>query len=93
MCYVHKKHLFVILVKSNADLILCTVVAGSLALLVLLVSALVLVLMHRRRKNQRAGGDIKQTDENPVYGMYYFSTGDHIDESKSEVVDGNDYYC
>ena len=63
-----------------------------MALLVLLMSVFVLVLRHKRRKNQRAGGDIKQTDENPVYGMYYFSTGDHIDESKSEVVDSNDYY-
>ena len=67
-------------------------VASSLVLLVLLVLVLVLALRHKKRKNQRAAGEIKHTDENPVYGMYYSATGDHIDEGTSEVVDENDYY-
>ena len=65
----------------------------SLAFLVLLVSVLALVLrQRRRRKRQKAAREIKHTDENPVYGMYYSATGEHIDESTSEVVDENYYY-
>ena len=31
-------------------------------------------------------------DENPVYGIYYFSTGQKIDDNNAEVVDENQYY-
>ena len=61
-------------------------------ILLVLVVAIIVLIMKQRGKKQRAAGEIKRTDENPVYGMYYFATGDHIDESKSEVVDSNDYY-
>ena len=55
---------------------------------------LVLVLVLRHRKSpQRAAREItKADDENPVYGMYYFADGEHIDESRSEVVDNNENY-
>ena len=62
----------------------------SLVVLFLLASVLFLVL--RRRKKQRDTKETEDEDENPVYGMYYFATGDHIDGSMSEVVDTNDYY-
>ena len=71
---------------------LLAVVASSLILLVLGVLFIVALVVCRRRKRQRAAVEIKHSDENPVYGMYYFATGDHIDESNSEVVDSNDYY-
>ena len=31
--------------------------------------------------------------KNPVYGMYYFADGGHVDAGKSEVTDENDYYA
>ena len=42
----------------------------------------------------KAGGEEKfNTDESPIYGLYYFATGGKIDQGKSEVVDKNDYYA
>ena len=35
---------------------------------------------------------ITQGDENPVYGMYYFANGEHIDYGSVEVEDDNMYY-
>ena len=35
---------------------------------------------------------IAQGDENPVYGMYYFANGEHIDYGSAEVEDNNAYY-
>ena len=31
-------------------------------------------------------------DENPVYGIYFFSTGQKIDNNNAEIVDENQYY-
>ena len=82
----------IIILKYTFDLItLLAVIASSLVLLVLVVLVVVAIIC-RRKKRQRAAVEIKHSDENPVYGMYYFATGDHIDESNSEVVDSNDYY-
>ena len=33
------------------------------------------------------------TDESPIYGLYYFARGGKIDQGKLEVVDKNDYYA
>ena len=30
--------------------------------------------------------------KNPVYGMYYFADGGHVDQGGSEVTDDNCYY-
>ena len=40
----------------------------------------------------QAAKETFSTDENPVFGLYYFAKGGKIDEGKSEVVDKNDYY-
>ena len=67
-------------------------IASSLIVLAIIVLAFVLVF--KRKKNQRSvTGEIKSEDLNPVYGMYYFSDGERIDESQSEVADGNEYYA
>ena len=59
--------------------------AGTLLLLLVLVAA----WWWRRG----AGGGGGTRDEvNPTYGLYYFDDGNRIDESNSEVVDGNTYY-
>ena len=33
------------------------------------------------------------TDESPIYGLYYFARGGKIDQGKLEAVDKNDYYA
>ena len=48
-------------------------------------------LLHRRKKNVKEEV-IAQGDENPVYGMYYFANGEHIDYGSAEVQDDNEYY-
>ena len=35
---------------------------------------------------------VAQGDANPVYGMYYFADGEHIDYGSAEVQDDNAYY-
>ena len=60
----------------------------ALAVLLLVV---VLILKHKKAQKARAG-ETQSEDLNPVYGMYYFSNGGRIDESQSEVADGNGYY-
>ena len=75
--------------------------SGNFALLAYLASflatilflfTLVLVLLLRRRKKKRAANQIKEEDKNPVYGIYYFADGEHIDQSRSEAVDNNENY-
>ena len=72
-----------------------TVVASAVAAVILLLSlVLVLVLVWRcKKKNQRKEvNEPRVEDENPIYGMYYFVDGGHIDAGRSEVVDDNAYY-
>ena len=72
------------------------VVASAVAAVILLLSlVLVLVLVLVKKKNERkearrAAGVV---DLNPVYGMYYFADGEHIDAARSEVVDHNADYA
>ena len=35
---------------------------------------------------------VQQSDENPVYGLYYFANGEHIDDATVEARDDNPYY-
>ena len=63
----------------------------SSLIVVLFVAVLVFFICKRKRKNRTPSVE-HNADETPVHGMYYFATGDHIDESNSEVVDSNDYY-
>ena len=71
--------------------ILYSAIGSSLVILAFIV--LVLVLLLKRKLDQKAQtGEIRSEDLNPVYGMYYFSDGRRIDESQSEVADGNEYY-
>ena len=68
---------------------------ASLVAVAIVVLALVLVLVlvvRRNKRKQKAAVRPKVEDKNPVYGMYYFADGKHIDEGRSEVTDGNDYY-
>ena len=54
------------------------------------VAALVMVVWWWRKG---AGDEADVRNEiNPTYGLYYFDDGNRIDDSNSEVVDGNIYY-
>ena len=65
------------------------IVAVGLLFLLALVGVLV---VRRNKRKQKAAVRPKVEDKNPVYGMYYFADGRRIDEGRSEVTDGNDYY-
>ena len=61
----------------------------------LIVCAFFVLLAIRCKKKKGAAGkqEAADVDENPVYGIYYTSEGATVDEGRSEVVDGNDYYA
>ena len=48
--------------------------------------------LKHRKKQKDQNHDLQDGDINPMSGMYYFADGENIDESQSEVVDGNNYY-
>ena len=81
-------------ILTNPGFSQITVVASAVATVVLLLAlVLVLVLVLVKKRNQRKeANEPKVEDENPIYGMYYFVDGGHIDAGRSEVVDDNDYY-
>ena len=54
------------------------------------VAVLVLFIFKRNRRNRAPS--VEHNDENPVYGMYYFADGRHIDDGTVEVRDDNTYY-
>ena len=69
--------------------------ASAVAAVILLLSlALVFALVLVKKKNERkeASRAAGVVDLNPVYGMYYFADGEHIDAGRSEVVNDNAEY-
>ena len=66
-------------------------IAGSCAFGVLLFAALVFLLTRHVRRNL-GGPSVEQSDMNPVYEMYYFADGQHVDYGNAEVEDANPYY-
>ena len=64
----------------------------SLGVIIFCVVALATVCVLRRKKEQRRITERRSTDQNPIYGMYYFADGRHIDEGRSEVLDNNETY-
>ena len=70
---------------------------GSVSISVLaglVVCAFFVILAIRWKKKKRdAEKQEADVDENPVYGIYYTSAGDKVDQGRSEVVDDNDYYA
>ena len=45
-----------------------------------------------RHKKDKGGQAARSEDVNPVYGFYYFSDGQKIDDNKAEATDKNLYY-
>ena len=85
-------HILIYLI-SEGDFSSSTILAisGSCAFGVLLLAALAFLVIRRLRRNPQAPS-VDQSDVNPVYGMYYFADGDHIDYANVEVEDANPYY-
>ena len=67
------------------------VIASVSSVLVILSIALLVLFLCRRLKRTREPS-VEQCDENPVYDMYYFADGQHVDYGTSEVEDDNQYY-
>ena len=76
---------------SGVSALIPALTSFAVSVLFLLGVGFVLVLV-RKKNQQRVTKVTKAEDKNPIYGMYYFSDGEHIDESRSEVVDNNDNY-
>ena len=64
---------------------------GVVFLLLLIVVAVLLTCKIRKRKNQTGGENVK-TDENVLYGLYYNTDGERIDEGNVYAEDRNLYY-
>ena len=68
-------------------------IAGSCAFGVLLLAFVAFLLTKRlSRCSSPRASSVEDTDENPVYDMYYFADGQHVDYGTSEVEDENPYY-
>ena len=45
-----------------------------------------------RKKKEKVGQAARSEDANPIYGFYYFSDGQKIDDNNAEATDENQYY-
>ena len=70
------------------------VVASAVATVLFLALVVLLLLRCKAKKKQQRDAREPTVEEemNQVYGMYYFPDGGHIDQGRSEMADGNDYY-
>ena len=65
---------------------------ASISTVAMLLCIAVLVFFLCRHKKNVKEEVVVHGDENPVYGMYYFANGEHIDYGSAEVEDDNMYY-
>ena len=77
---------------STEELALATTI--PLALILIVASGLLAFLCLRRKKKKKENKRSPPISEdlNPVYGLYYFSDGQRVDDSSVEVMDENSYY-
>ena len=74
--------------SATNEVVLVSAVSSGFA--ILFFAVLTLIICKHRRRNRSTS--VEENDENPVYGMYYFADGNHIDDGTSEVQDDNSYY-
>ena len=65
---------------------------ASISTVAMLLCIAVLVFFLCRHKKNVKEEVVAHGDENPVYGMYYFANGEHIDYGSAELEDDNAYY-
>ena len=55
--------------------------------------SLLLIWICRKKKRTNTAENVQaDEDVNPVYGVYYASSGDRIDDGVHEITDENEYY-
>ena len=88
-----KIHLFLTCLLSDSSLTTASVIVivSTCSVLVIFCIALLAFLLSRRLRRTREAS-VERRDENPVYQMYYFSDGQHVDYGNAEVEDDNPYY-
>ena len=64
----------------------------SISAIAMLFIAILLFIICKFKRRKRTTSTVENNDENPVYGMYYFGDGEHIDYGTTEVQDDNDAY-
>jgi len=62
------------------------------AVLLLTIGVAVVIWKFCFQKKLDQHQQVKEVDNNPVYGLYYSSSGDRVDEGTTEAVDENNYY-
>ena len=56
------------------------------------IGIVVFVVVFRTFRNRSSIESVRDVDENPVYGRYYFANGSKIDGANSTVEDANSAY-
>ena len=81
-------------VNHNNVVVISAAASAVGGVLVTLVLVLLCVVVLRRRSKEAAGDNdqIRKSEDNEVYGIYFSSEGRRIDQSIMEVRDTNDYY-
>ena len=81
-------------VDHNNVVVISAAASAVGGVLVTLVLVLLCVVVLRRRSKEAAGDNdqIRKSEDNEVYGIYFSSEGRRIDQSIMEVRDTNDYY-
>jgi len=82
--------------SNTTDGALTTIaIASSASFFVMLVFCGVVTIIFLKLKNKKAKKTEERLDEdlNPVYGVYYASSGDRMDDGVHEIIDENEYYA
>ena len=74
--------LFVLIrIVSEGSMSSILAITGGCAFVLLLCAALLTFIVTKRLRRNPTRASSEQGDENPVYGLYYFADGEHIDYS------------
>ena len=75
---------------GDKDLKIGSAVSGFVVVLVLMIVIFIVVIVIRKR-NVTKKEDLKEKDENPIYGLYATNSQENL-RTESVVIDENDYY-
>lgn len=78
--------------KESTDNIAVASAISSIVGVLFLALLVFFVCRNKHQKRTRTTSSVENNDQNPVYGMYYFADGEHIDYETAEVQDENEYY-
>ena len=68
------------------------VIVATATAVVVFTLMLILGFVLYRKKAQGTGTQTESSDDNPVYGVYYFADDSRVDNGENAVTDSNDYY-